>query len=102
MSIVKTQSRRLFLVGLFVFRLGHNAMRAKKISQVKELAKGQVWKLPDSHIEILEIGKRLTHYRHYRAIDAKRVPIQLTNIATIQAYLKSNKAVLIQQRPQAR
>ena len=76
-------------------------MRAKKISQVKELAKGQVWKLPDSHIEILEIGKRLTHYRHYRAIDAKRVPIQLTNIATIQAYLKTNKAVLIQQRPQA-
>src|SRR5438046_2146124 len=101
MSIVKTQSRSLFSSGC-LFSRGYNGMRAKKITEVKELAKGQVWKLPDSHIEILEIGKRLTHYRHYRAIDAKRVPIQLTNIATIQAYLKSNKAILIQQRPQAR
>ena len=82
-------------------------MKAKKIvpgrpaRAVKELAKGQIWKLPDSHIEILEIGKRLTHYRHFRSFDAKRVPIQLTGIQTIQAYLKSNKAILIQQRPQA-
>jgi hypothetical protein len=74
----------------------------KKTAPVKELAKGQIWKLPDSHIEILEIGKRLTHYRHFRTLDAKRVPIQLTGIQTIQAYLKTNKAVLIQQRPQAR
>jgi hypothetical protein len=79
-----------------------NAPERPPARSLKELAKGQIWKLPDSHIEILEIGKRLTHYRHFRTLDAKRVPIQLTGIQTIQAYLKTNKAVLIQQRPQAR
>jgi hypothetical protein len=74
----------------------------KKVSPPKELAKGQIWKLPDSHIEILEIGKRLTHYRHFRTLDAKRVPIQLTGIQTIQAYLKTNKAILVDSRQAAR
>jgi len=76
-------------------------MKPKKKVSMKELAKGQIWKLPDSHIEILEIGKRLTHYRHFRTLDAKRVPIQLTGIQTIQAYLKTNKAVLVDHRPMA-
>ena len=81
-------------------------MKSKKKVSAKELAKelekGQIWKLPDSHIEILEIGKRLTHYRHFRTLDAKRVPIQLTGISTIQAYLKTHKAILVDSRQPAR
>ena len=100
MSIVKT-NHEVLSRQVVEFRVGTNAMKVKKNVPVKELAKGQIWKLPDSHIEILEIGKRLTHYRHFRTLDAKRVLIQLTGIQTIQAYLKTNKAVLIQQRPQA-
>jgi hypothetical protein len=57
------------------------------------LAKGQLWKMDDKHIEIMEVGKTLTHYRLFQS--QKRVPISLGGIAAVQAYLKSNGAKLI-------
>jgi hypothetical protein len=57
------------------------------------LAKGQLWKMDDKHIEIMEVGKTLTHYRLFQS--QKRVPISLGGIAAVQAYLKTNGAKLI-------
>jgi hypothetical protein len=57
------------------------------------LAKGQLWKMDDKHIEIMEVGKTLTHYRLFQ--NQKRVPISLGGIAAVQAYLKTNGAKLI-------
>jgi hypothetical protein len=57
------------------------------------LAKGQLWKMEDKHIEIMEVGKTLTHYRLFQS--QKRVPISLGGIAAVQAYLRSNGAVLV-------
>ncbi len=31
------------------------------------LAKGQLWKMDDKHIEIMEVGKTLTHYRLFQS-----------------------------------
>ena len=67
-------------------------MKAKK-SALVPLAKGQLWKMEDKHIEIMEVGKTLTHYRLFQS--QKRVPISLGGIATVQAYLKSNGARLV-------
>ena len=67
-------------------------MKAKKASPVP-LAKGQLWKMDDKHIEIMEVGKTLTHYRLFQ--NQKRVPISLGGIAAVQAYLKTNGAKLI-------
>jgi hypothetical protein len=57
------------------------------------LAKGQLWKMDDKHIEIMEVGKTLTHYRLFQS--QKRVPISLGGITAVQAYLKTNGAKLI-------
>jgi hypothetical protein len=57
------------------------------------LAKGQLWKMDDKHVEIMEVGKTLTHYRLFQS--QKRVPISLGGIAAVQAYLKSNGAKLV-------
>ena len=57
------------------------------------LVKGQLWKMKDVHIEIMEVGKTLTHYRLYQ--NQKRVPMSLGGIGTDQDYLKKNKAVLV-------
>jgi len=57
------------------------------------LAKGQLWKMEDKHIEIMEVGKTLTHYRLFQS--QKRVPISLGGITAVQAYLRSNGAKLI-------
>jgi hypothetical protein len=67
-------------------------MKAKKLSP-PPLAKGQLWRMDDKHIEIMEVGKTLTHYRLFQS--QKRVPISLGGIATVQAYLQSNGAKLI-------
>ncbi|MGP8199856.1 MAG: hypothetical protein ACLQU4_10180 [Limisphaerales bacterium] len=67
-------------------------MKAKKPTP-PPLAKGQLWRMDDKHIEIMEVGKTLTHYRLFQS--QKRVPISLGGIAAVQAYLKSNGAKLI-------
>jgi hypothetical protein len=71
---------------------------AKKSSPIQKsapipLVKGQLWKMDDKHIEIMEVGKTLTHYRLFQS--QKRVPISLGGIAAVQAYLKTNGAILI-------
>lgn len=60
------------------------------------LAKGQLWQVGEEYIEILEVGKTLTHYKHFR--DKKRVPISLGGIRTVQDYLKNNKAKLVKKQ----
>lgn len=68
-------------------------MKAKKLPP-PPLAKGQLWKMDDKHIEIMEVGKTLTHYRLFQS--QKRVPISLGGIAAVQAYLKTNGAKLLE------
>jgi len=67
-------------------------MKAKKPTP-PSLAKGQLWKMDDKHLEIKEVGKTLTHYRLFQS--QKRVPISLGGIAAVQAYLKTNGAKLV-------
>jgi len=66
--------------------------KTKKLEPVP-LAKGQLWKMDDRHIEIMEVGKTLTHYRLFQ--NQKRVPISLGGITAVQAYLRTNGARLI-------
>ena len=49
--------------------------------------------MEDKHLEIMEVGKTLTHYRLFS--NQKRVPISLGGIATVQDYLRNNRAELI-------
>jgi len=70
-------------------------VKTKKLAPVPPvpLAKGQLWKMDDRHIEIMEVGKTLTHYRLFQS--QKRVPISLGGITAVQAYLRTNGAKLI-------
>ncbi len=74
-----------------MIRTHRKSMKVK--SRIEPLAKGQLWKMNDTHVEIMEVGKTLTHYRLYQ--NQKRVPISLGGIGTVQEYLKKNKAVLV-------
>jgi hypothetical protein len=67
--------------------------RAAKKPTPIPLVKGQLWKMDDKHIEIMEVGKTLAHYRLFQS--QKRVPISLGGIAAVQAYLKTNGAILV-------
>ncbi|MDQ6631156.1 MAG: hypothetical protein M3Y82_05295 [Verrucomicrobiota bacterium] len=66
---------------------------ARAVRPAKPLVKGQLWKMKETHIEIMEVGKTLTRYRFFK--NQVRVPTSLGGIVKVQDYLKTNKAKLI-------
>ena len=59
------------------------------------LETGQVWQMEDSHLHVDLVGKHLVHYKLIKH-EAKRTPMSLSNIRSVEKYLKDNKAVLVQ------
>jgi hypothetical protein len=68
-------------------------MKPKKTVPLPSLAKGQLWKTESGHVEIMEVGKTLAHYRLFQS--QKRVPTSLGKIQMVQDYLRNNQAKLI-------
>jgi hypothetical protein len=70
-----------------------NGTKVKKTIAAPELAKGQLWRTEKGHVEIMEVGKTLTHYRLFQT--QKRVPTSLGRIQMVQDYLLNNQAKLV-------
>lgn len=70
-----------------------NDMKLKNSSPLPSLVKGQLWKTEKGHVEIMEVGKTLTHYRLFQ--NQKRVPTSLGRIQMVQDYLRNNQAKLV-------
>lgn len=62
------------------------------------LEKDQLWKAVDGYVQIVEVGKRLIHYRMFKGQSGQATPIKMTTINTVQDYLMSNRAVLVKER----
>lgn len=75
-------------------------MKLKRNSRPPELAKGQIWKIHDGHLEITHLGKRLTEYKRYRDLDKRRAVSEMGHVEDVQKILISQQAALIH-RPQA-
>jgi hypothetical protein len=59
------------------------------------LAKGQIWKTKDVHVQIVELGKMLVHYKMLRDLGQMR-RTQMSRIDSMEDYLKTNKARLVE------
>ena len=68
-------------------------MKLKNSLLLPDLQKGQLWKTEKGHVEIMEVGKTLAHYRLYQT--QRRVPTNLGRIDMVRDYLKNNQAKLI-------
>ena len=75
-------------------------MKLRRNSRPPELAKGQIWKIGDAHLEITHLGKRLTEYKRYRDLAKRRAVAEMAHIDDVQKILVSNQAALVQ-RPRA-
>lgn len=64
-----------------------------KRNRLQPLETGQVWHMPEAHLQVGMIGKLLVHYKLGKP-NALRVPNSCSGIATIQKFLKEKKAVL--------
>ncbi|SPE53430.1 hypothetical protein SBV1_1710061 [Verrucomicrobia bacterium] len=59
------------------------------------LAKGQLWKLNHAYIQIVELGKRLIHYKMMTQPGETGVRTQMSGIETMLVYLKTRHAELV-------
>ena len=59
------------------------------------LEKGQLWKMKDAYIQIVELGKRLIHYKMMKELGQMRVKTQMSGIESMGLYLKNNRARLV-------
>ncbi len=76
-----------------------NTKAAPKIPQAP-LADGQVWQMAELNLQVGMVGKLLVHYKLAKP-NAVRIPNLVGSIATIQKFLKKNKAVLLPPVPVA-
>ena len=73
--------------------------KRKDGDQPGELAKGQLWKLSNFYIQIVELGKRLIHYRMLSDLKETGARIKTSSIEVMQEYLKSRRARLVHGAP---
>jgi hypothetical protein len=61
---------------------------------------GQIWQIGDTNLQIGLVGKRLVHYKHYKA-QAKRPSTQLLGKSALESFLQKNAAILLPEVPPA-
>jgi len=62
-----------------------------------ELAKGQLWQLSHAYIRIVELGKRLIHYKMMSQPGEQGVRTQVSDRETMWGYLRKRHARLVEQ-----
>lgn len=71
-------------------------MKTSRKRAARPLAKGQLWLTKnDSYVQIVELGKRLIHYKMPRELGQRAVKTHTVGIETLESYLRTNKARLI-------
>jgi hypothetical protein len=59
------------------------------------LEKGQTWKLEHGYLHIVELGKRLVHYRILRQLNQHAITTRLIGVVELLIFLKHNDAELV-------
>jgi hypothetical protein len=77
-------------------------MKTSRKRAARPLAKGQLWQTKDSYVQIVELGKRLIHYKMPREIGQRAVKTHTVGIETLESYLKTNAARLVAEPTGAR
>ena len=74
-------------------------MKLETLRNPKRLEKGQLWKLEDGYLYIVELGKRLVHYKLLRQPSQRAVVTRLIGMGELLTYLKHNEAHLVEEVP---
>jgi hypothetical protein len=70
-------------------------MKTNGKKSLPALAKGQLWSTTKGHIQIVDLGKMLVHYKMLRDLRQMR-RTQMSRIDTMEGYLKTNRAQLVE------
>jgi hypothetical protein len=70
-------------------------MKPENCSPLPGLAKGQLWKVDNIYLHIVELGKRLVYYNLMRAPGQKAMMTRLIRIESMATYLRASDATLV-------
>ena len=71
-------------------------MKTNRNTAPPSLAKGQLWRTENAYVEIVDMGKRLIHYKMPRELGQRAVKTHTVGIETLASYLKTNRARLLE------
>jgi hypothetical protein len=77
-------------------------MKTKRKSAAPPLAKGQLWRTENAYVQIVELGKRLIHYKMPRELGQRAVKTHTVGIETLESYLKTHRARLLEETASAK
>ncbi len=70
-------------------------MKIKSKQPPQPLAKGQLWQINEGYMQIVELGKRLVHYKVLKQPGQRAVRTRMSGIAAFEAYLNEHAAKLV-------
>ena len=70
-------------------------MQVKEKNRLHRLEAGQLWKLEHGYVCIVELGKRLIHYKMLRQPNQSAVLTQMIGLEALLNYLRQNEAELV-------
>jgi len=59
------------------------------------LAKGQLWRMKHAYVEIVEMGKKMIHFKMMKRLGEAGVRTQVSAFRTLYGYLKARQAQLV-------
>jgi hypothetical protein len=71
-------------------------MKTNRKNGATPLAKGQLWRTENAYVQIVEMGKRLIHYKMPRELGQRAVRTHTVGIETLASYLKAHRARLVE------
>ncbi len=80
--------------------LGHTGPAPKtpprpKSSPAPSLLKGQIWKVKDTYVQVVDAGKTLIHYTMSPKPRQRGLRVHMATRETVLGFLKSNQAKLV-------
>ena len=75
--------------------------RKAKASHPPSLVKGQIWKVKDTYVQVVDAGKTLIHYTMSPKPRQRGLRVHMATRETVLEFLKSNQAKLVEELPPA-
>jgi hypothetical protein len=70
-------------------------MSAHSKKATPRLAEGQVWKIDNGYLHIVESGKRMVGYKMMRQAGGRTLATQMIQIEALAVYLMATEAILM-------
>ena len=72
-------------------------MKTNRKHGAPPLAKGQLWRTETAYVQIVEMGKRLIHYKMPRELGQRAVKTHTVGIESLASYLKTHRVRLVEE-----